>query len=86
MALKQGGGTVHSFTVSDSSGPPVVRQASLPEVLEPETVNALLATSSEATTGYDPTLLIAALEEVQARQAAIEWLLDANLLCLCFDR
>jgi hypothetical protein len=28
-------------------------------------------------------VLIAALEALEAQRAAIEWLLDANLLCLC---
>jgi hypothetical protein len=32
---------------------------------------------------HDPTLLLAALEEVQARRLAIEWLLEADLLRLC---
>lgn len=41
------------------------------------------AMSSDATGGYDPVLLVAALEEIGARRAAIEWLVDANLLWLC---
>jgi hypothetical protein len=35
------------------------------------------------TAAHDPTLLVAALEEIEARRAAIEWLLEADLLCLC---
>jgi hypothetical protein len=35
------------------------------------------------TAGYDPVLLLAALEEIEARQAAIGWLLEADLLCRC---
>jgi hypothetical protein len=40
-------------------------------------------TADSATTAHDPTLLIAALEEIEARRAAIEWLLEADLLCAC---
>jgi hypothetical protein len=32
---------------------------------------------------HDPTLLVAALEEIEARRAAIEWLLNAGLLRRC---
>jgi len=32
---------------------------------------------------HDSALLAAALEEIEARRAAIEWLLDADLLCRC---
>jgi hypothetical protein len=31
---------------------------------------------------HDAAVLVVALEEVEARRRAIEWLLDANLLCL----
>lgn len=32
---------------------------------------------------HDATLLVAALEELAARRAAIEWLVQADLLCRC---
>ena len=32
---------------------------------------------------HDETLLVTALEDLQAQRVAIEWLLDADLLCLC---
>jgi hypothetical protein len=32
---------------------------------------------------HDASLLVAALDEIQARRAAIQWLLEADLLCLC---
>lgn len=32
---------------------------------------------------HDPTLLFAALAEIEARRAAIEWLLEADLLRKC---
>lgn len=41
------------------------------------------AMSADAPGGYDPILLVASLEEIEARRATLEWLLDANLLCLC---
>jgi len=41
------------------------------------------ANSSDYTAENDETVLVAALEEIAAQRAAIEWLLEANLLCLC---
>jgi hypothetical protein len=43
----------------------------------------LTATSSDCTAENDVTVLLAALDEVEARRVAIEWLLEGNLLCLC---
>lgn len=42
-----------------------------------------LATKPDPSVDHDPTLLVAALETVEARRAAIEWLLEADLLGLC---
>lgn len=42
-----------------------------------------LALESDPPPAHDPALLPAALEEISAQQAAIEWLLEANLLSLC---
>jgi hypothetical protein len=39
--------------------------------------------ASAAGVGYDALLLVAALEEIDARRVAIEWLLEAELLCVC---
>lgn len=33
--------------------------------------------------GYEPVLLLAALEEIEAQRVAIEGLLEADLLCAC---
>ena len=44
---------------------------------------AKLGGSPEATAGYDADLLVAALEDIELRRAAIEWLLEADLLCVC---
>jgi hypothetical protein len=38
---------------------------------------------SEPSAAHDASLLVAALDEIQARRAAIQWLLEAELLCLC---
>jgi len=43
----------------------------------------LSATRSDCTADNDETLLVAALEEIEARRAALEWLLERNLLRLC---
>jgi len=37
----------------------------------------------EPSAAHDGSLLVAALEEIEARRAAIEWLLEAELLSLC---
>jgi hypothetical protein len=43
----------------------------------------LPARSSERLAEHDATLLVTALEDLQAQRVAIESLLDADLLCLC---
>jgi hypothetical protein len=45
--------------------------------------DTLIATRSDHAAEHDANLLVAALEEIEARRAAIEWLVDANLLCRC---
>jgi hypothetical protein len=47
------------------------------------TCGEVTATSSDCTAENDETVLVAALQEIEARRAAIEWLLEGNLLCLC---
>ena len=42
-----------------------------------------LASKSDLSAEHDPALLVAALEAVESRRAAIEWLLEADLLRLC---
>jgi hypothetical protein len=41
------------------------------------------ATKPESSLDHDAELLVAALEVVEARRVAIEWLLEADLLGLC---
>jgi hypothetical protein len=38
---------------------------------------------SESTADHDATLVLAALEDIESRRAAIEWLLEAGLLGQC---
>jgi hypothetical protein len=40
-------------------------------------------TKADRAVDHDATLLLAALEVVESRRAAIEWLLEADLLRLC---
>jgi len=42
-----------------------------------------LATESAPAVDHDATLLVAALEVVESRRAAIEWLLEGDLLRVC---
>jgi hypothetical protein len=58
------------FPPSVKAGPQIARRAPR-------------ARGTDPATEHDPTLLVAALEEVQARRAALEWLVDADLLRAC---
>lgn len=70
-------------TAHHSTASPAHQPAALPEITRADVTDyASLALDSD-NTSHDPTLLIAALEEIEARRAAIEWLLDADLLCVC---
>ena len=76
--------TVNTATAAPSSEPRASQVALLPETMGADLTDCgSPAVHSDSTVGYDPTLLVASLEEVAARQAAIEWLLDADLLCVC---
>jgi len=41
------------------------------------------ATQSDPGVDHDETLLVAALEVIESRRTALEWLLEADLLCQC---
>jgi hypothetical protein len=41
------------------------------------------ATESDPRVDHDETLLVAALEVIESRRTALEWLLEADLLRLC---
>lgn len=53
-----------------------------PEEMEPDIERESPARNS-ARAEHDATLLVAALEELAAQRAAIEWLAQADLLCRC---
>jgi hypothetical protein len=57
---------------------------SLPPTTEPERSRCHLpACTSERAAAHDATLLVAALEDLEAQRVALEWLLEADLLCVC---
>jgi len=60
-------------TAPHSTAPRGLQLASRPTPTEPDI----------GTAAHDPTLLVAALDEIEARRKAIEWLIDADLLCRC---
>jgi len=83
VALSKGD-TVCSTTTSPSIVPRGLPRTSLRETMGTDvTRSASLAMTSARTAAHDPTLLGAALEEIEARRVALEWLLAADLLRLC---
>ena len=72
-------------TTCDTTTPYVLqRPPSRPGTIEPDISRGELPTrSSNPSALHDATLLVAALEDLEAQRAAIASLLDGNLLCLC---
>jgi hypothetical protein len=71
-------------TARDPIAPCVLQPSSMPGTIATDiSCCALPAMSCGPVAEADTTLLAAALEEIEARRVAIEWLLDADLLCLC---
>ena len=72
------GATRHPISrrVFSPSLPPLEARPETPRRAQP-------AIGSDPATEHDATLLVAALEDIQARRAALEWLLDADLLRAC---
>jgi hypothetical protein len=64
------GKPVHSMADADLAMDETVGCAASPRISEPWAA-------------HDASLLVAALDEIEARRAAIQWLLEAELLCLC---
>ena len=57
---------------------------SLPPTGEPDNSRCHLpACTAEPPAAHDATLLVAALEDLEAQRVALEWLLEADLLCVC---
>jgi hypothetical protein len=72
---------VWTASVSDPKAP---RAPASLETMEPDPgPDVPVLMRADPASAHDPALLVAALEEIEARRAAIEWLLDAELLCLC---
>ena len=75
---------MYSNTVPASTTQSVLPPSSMPGTTEPGMASgAKLPSRTEATAGYDADLLAAALDEIESRRAAIEWLLEADLLRVC---
>lgn len=70
-------------TTPGPTAPSVLQQpVSLPEEMEPDTSYEFRARSLDPAE-HDPTLLVAALEQLEVQRAAIEWLAHSDLLRLC---
>ena len=55
-----------------------------PQTTEPgNSRRHLPACTSEPPAAHDATLLVAALEDLEAQRVALEWLLETDLLCVC---
>ena len=60
------------------------RPPSLSEPIEPDVSRCELpARNADPDSEHDAALLIAALEDLETKRAAIEWLVDAQLLHVC---
>jgi len=75
---------MHAVIVPDSLPP-----CALPSLAIPARTglgvsgDAKPAMRSESGADHDATLLVAALEDIESRRAAVAWLLEADLLCRC---
>ena len=75
---------VHIETVRNSTRPHMLQlPRPSPGAREPDDSRSELSARSSDPTVHDATLLVAALEDLEAKRVAIEWLLDADLLCVC---
>jgi len=82
---------VHPLTISDPPAPIPGRQPAgvLPSSPISRRTDAGLPRYSklpvrpESAADHDATLVVASLEEIESRRAAIEWLLEAGLLGQC---
>ena len=72
--------TTPRMTTSNVLQPP----PSQPGTSEPDVPRCTLPSrSSDPSAEHDASQLVAALEDLEAQRAAIEWLVDADLLRLC---
>lgn len=73
------GKPVHSMVDADLAMPRATHASSVDETMGCAAPPAIY----EPSAAHDPSRLVAALDEIEARRAAIQWLLEADLLCLC---
>jgi len=76
---------MHTETTGDPTTPYVLQhRPSLPQTKHPDNSRCHLpASNSESRAAHDATLLVAALEDLEAKRVALEWLVEADLLCVC---
>jgi hypothetical protein len=70
--------------VPESHAWSVIRAPALSAATEtagPRSASSALGTASAG--HHDATLLVAALEEIDSRRRALDWLVEADLLCRC---
>jgi hypothetical protein len=71
-------------TTPPPTGPSGLAQpVPLPEEMEADISSYEFRARSLDPAEHDPTLLVAALEQLEVQRAAIEWLAHADLLRLC---
>jgi len=76
---------MHTETTSGRATTPVVKQPPLlPQTRERDHFRRHMPPyGSEPSAAHDATLLVAALDDLEARRVALEWLLENDLLCAC---
>lgn len=71
---------IHDSPAHGGLSPPRTAERTRPDVRCSEEP---AATKSDPRVDHDETLLVAALEVIESRRTALEWLLEADLLRLC---
>jgi hypothetical protein len=75
---------MHAVTVPDSPSPGIPLLSTLPQLTQTAVAPGVeLPAALGVTATHDESLLLAALEDIESRRAAIEWLLEADLLRAC---
>lgn len=77
--------TVYTATAPHSTASFARQRASLAKTMASDQATGRSSASRPADPGpgYEPILLLAALEEIEVRRVAIEWLVEADLLRVC---
>jgi hypothetical protein len=74
---------MHAVIIPDSLPPCALPSLTISAGTASGVLRTATARRSESAVDHDATLLPAALEDIDSRRAAIEWLLEADLLCRC---